>query len=227
MKKWDIESREQVGNRHKEKGLLCQDSTACLVAECRLAVALADATGKTDTSSKNSRGMAQLISQFLLEHYDMITKSDEEDISYNLMCRIEREILDKSQEYGIDKKELASTLLGLVIDTRSEAYYVIHLGDGLIAVQDEQAHIYRLSEPENGRKLSETILSTSETALKHLRICHGHLNTIRQFLLVSDGIYTGYYDMEKIEEIFRNENPHDILKESDDDQAYIKVAISE
>ena len=227
MKKWDIESRELVGSRHKEKGLLCQDGTACQMAEGRLAVALVDATGKTDTSSKNSRGMAQLLSHFLLEHYEDIRHSDEEDISYNLMCRIEKEILEKSQEYGLDKQEFASTLLGLVIDTSSEAYYMIHLGDGLIAVQDEKENIYQLSEPENGRKLKETILSTSEIALKHLRICHGHLNKIRQFILVSDGIYTGYYDMEKIEEIFRNENPHDILKESDDDQAYIKIAISE
>lgn len=226
MQRWDIESKELVGSRHREKGLLCQDSTACQVAEGKLAIALVDAVGTTDTSSKNSREMATLINQFLLEHFDMILTSDENTVSYNFMLQIEQRLSQKSKEYELDKKELASTLMGIVIDPEEGTYCMIHLGDGAIAAQEKSGKVYLLSEPENGRKLTETVLSTSEHALGHLRIHKGNLNKMKGIVLASDGIYKAHYDFEKLEEIFRSENPHDILKEKKDDQAYIKMIMS-
>lgn len=226
MQRWDIESKELVGSRHREKGLLCQDSTACQVSDGRLSIALVDAVGKTDTSSRNSREMATLINRFLLENFDMILTSDENTVSYNFMLQIEQTLSQKSKEYELDKKELASTLLGIVIDPGKEKYCMLHLGDGVIAVQEESGKVYLLSEPENGRKMTETVLSTSEHALGHLRIHKGNLDKMKGIVLASDGIYKAHYDFKKLEEIFWSENPHDILKEKNDDQAYIKMRMS-
>lgn len=224
MKRWDIESREVTGSRHKEKGLLCQDSTACQVAGGRLAISLVDGIGRTDKSSKNSRTMAMLINQFLLDNFEKIQSADESLVSYNFMLQIEEELLKKSKEYEIDRNELGSTLLGIVIDPEAEVYCMLHLGDGVIAIQTEKDKIYLLSEPENGRKLNETVLSTSERALKHLRVRKGKLNGTKGILLASDGVYKAHYNFKNLEEIFRSENPHDILREeNDDDQAYIKM----
>lgn len=221
--RWSVESDQLAGSRHRKKEMLCQDSTACQMSDGRLAIALVDGIGKTDKSAWNSKEMARMISQFLLENYTDIQQSEEVVVSYNLMLQVEQQISRKSKEYEISKKELASTLLGVAIDPEAGTYCTIHLGDGAIAMQDEDDKIYLLSEPENGEWINETVLSTSEHALKHLKVHKGKIQSIQSFLLISDGIFKGYYDLKKIEEIFHRNNHHVILKENEDDQAYIEI----
>lgn len=221
--KWEIDMEKLAGKRHRKRRMMCQDNTACLAQNCRQAAVLVDGIGQTDVNAKFGQVMADMTAAFLLDYFEEIRKAESREIAYNVMLRIERLISRKGKEYGVDKNELASTLLGVVIDPENDFFCCVHLGDGVIAVQTDQGEYRILSKTVNGRKSNETILTTSECALRAMEIQCGHLNDISGVLLASDGIYNSYPDMEKLKECFSKRDSRKLLVEGTDDQAFVRL----
>ena len=71
---------------------------------------------------------------------------------------------------------------------------IVHLGDGVIISVDKEIGVNKnedaiqiLSPPENGMTPRTTWLTTSESALNHLRLCFGNVGHYRRIILASDG----------------------------------------
>ena len=167
---WKVETIRLTGKRHRERGMLCQDNTACRKQDGRQAIALVDGIGQTDVNAEFGKMIAKWMTSFLLENYEEIQKADDQTIAYNLMLRVERILYGGCKEFVVKKEELSSTLLGAAIDQEANSYCLIHLGDGIVAARSKNDKVFILSGPMNGKKSNETILSTSEGAMKYVKI---------------------------------------------------------
>lgn len=79
------------------------------------------------------------------------------------------------------EKELASTLVICCVNEKKKTFCALHLGDGFIAIENKRGGIKILSHPTNGIKRNETVLSTTEMALKYVKVYRGELKDIQKF----------------------------------------------
>lgn len=221
---WRSESFRLTGKRHRENEIACQDHTASREQPGRYSISLVDGIGKTDINAKFGELMAEYINYFLQNNYEHIRETDEETIAYNLMLNVENILEQKCREFMVNKKELSSTLLGAVVDSETNTFCLIHLGDGVIAGRAKNDQIILLSKPLNGSLSNETVLSTSENALGYVKVRRGSLENIKEIMLVSDGIYNSHSDLDKLRKCFFQNDVHDILRETMDDQSFIKLS---
>lgn len=222
---WKLWKQSLRGKRHRKKEMMCQDQYACKKADGRLSVALVDGIGATDVNAKAGKRVAELTAAFFLEQAEHIKKADEYTIAYNLIKQIQRLLDQMSQEYGVNVKELSSTLLEIYIDPQEGRYVAVHLGDGIIAALDEEQKIRIISRPQNGRKLNETVLTTSDTALGNMRILKAPLGNIKTFVIATDGFYNSREDSTSLKNVFMHTKKDVKIEEKTDDQTVIKIQL--
>ena len=105
-----------------------------------------------------------------------------------LVSAMQEKLQTCATEHGVPFQELASTLLFACVrrSSRSLAYIVGHLGDGVIGIRVNG--ITRvLSTPDNGEFANSTTFMTSHQAPTALRMHTGRVNESIGFILMSDG----------------------------------------
>jgi serine/threonine protein phosphatase PrpC len=223
---WKLWGQSLRGRRHRKKEMMCQDQYACKTADGRLSVALVDGIGTTDVNAKAGKRVAELTVAFFMEQAEHIKESDEYTIAYNLMKRIQRLLDQMSDEYGVHVKELSTTLLGIYIDPGEGRYVAVHLGDGIIAAWDGNQKIRVISKPQTGRKLNETVLTTSDTALGNVRILKAPLGNTKTFVMATDGFYNNWEDRASLNNVFMHSKKDVRIEERTDDQTVIKIQLT-
>jgi len=218
---WKHQVKIEKGLLHEMRGMQCQDFAEVKEENEKISIALVDGRGNTDYNAIAMKKITKTLNNFMLAHFEEIYRCGKENISYNLLLRISRVIDAMSEEYQVERKELSSTLLAFCVDEETERYCAIHLGDGVIAAQSLADEIQILSEPTNGEKLNETVLSTSEFARKYLKSYKGYIGDIEKIMLASDGVYNDSQDRKNISFYFRGNKKDDILDKKQDDQSMI------
>lgn len=92
-----------------------------------------------------------------------------------------------AQAHQASFQEFASTLLLLAIDLVTGQYLALHLGDGCILGISQEGDIFPISQPENGLTMYHTWLTTSDSAVFHLRISYGNVHKKGRILLMTSG----------------------------------------
>lgn len=216
----------QKGIRHENNHLACQDYADVAWDGRKVSIALADGQGKTDINAAAMVEIVNKINEFLLTWYERMIDWNEEVpvIVENFMLQIRRLIEQMSSRWNVTYRELSSTLLGCCIDFETNTYCAVHLGDGVILVKNKYKELEVLSEPFNGIKENETILSTSENTLRYVKIYRGSLQEIKGVILASDGVYKDILDLEKMEKYYTEGRRNGILDhKTEDDQAVIML----
>lgn len=130
--------------------------------------------------------VAQYIKEKSLTHLSHYAYLDE--IRYEIIRVIRNTLSELSRQYDAELSEFSSTLLIMAIDTVTNNYFTIHLGDGaILAVTDNECIM--LSEPENGITSRYTWLTTSCNAMHHIRLYSGSVKDLglRRIVLLTDG----------------------------------------
>lgn len=180
----------QQGVSHKISDTPCQDSVLIKKAEGYLFLGLADGAG----SARHSDIGSNLILKFLAVHmqisFDYYTKN-EAVANKNLLGRIHLALTKIAHMKEVKVEDLSSTLLFVAI------YYgeiiIVHIGDGVIGILDEEDTLSVLSEPENGEYAHLTYFTTTLNANK-IRIYKGNIRDINGLVLMSDGVEDSLYD---------------------------------
>lgn len=131
-----------------------------------------------------------------------------------LVKEMRKRILSMAGNQNISYKEFASTLLAIAIDLRSGEYILLHLGDGCAVSIPRGGSIKILSAPENGFSLYHTWFTTSDSAVRHLRVAFGSIADKRRLLLMSDGadcFYRGININRKAEALLQYGSQEEIL----------------
>lgn len=220
-KLWQYEAKCITGRRHREKGLLCQDRVAYREKGQHQVIVLVDGIGKTDRNIIAGEKVAEYTAEFLIERFDEIMLDTPENIRRELLRGIHYIIGNLMVEFEMSKTEFASTVLAVCIDQKTKQYCGVHLGDGIILNRSDCLEI--LSYPMNGWKKNQTYLTTSENAVKEMKVLKGDLSSISEIILMSDGTYD--YPLQKIElsnyinDVFQKA----IELQQEDDQGIIRL----
>ena len=214
--KWIWHSIVQTGIQHKKRKMECQDYVNIKPQKEKISMALLDGRGYSDKNAEAVRKMADVLNQFMLTFYDNIFKESEEIVAYNFMLQVQKKLEILSKELEAQKKELASTLLACCVNEEKETFCAIHLGDGFIATKNKRGGIRILSHPTNGVRKNETVLSTTETALKYVKVYRGELKDTKEILMASDGNYDWSISKKVLEECFLKVKKKKLLSGIDD-----------
>lgn len=104
-----------------------------------------------------------------------------------LMRQIRRALLDLSGSGGGAFEDYASTVLAMAVEPATGRFLMIHLGDGCAVGLTRDGRLLLLSDPENRVNGRYTWLTTSETAVPHMRVTNGCLQDLKRIYLMTDG----------------------------------------
>ena len=107
---------------------------------------------------------------------------------------------DTSNLLRISSEKLSATLLGIAAAGTEAA--VFHIGDGAVAVLNNDSSVECLSLPENRDRHNATWFTVDKDAIKHMRITRVDLTNAKALLLMSDGVYQGKEPLDAALELF-------------------------
>ncbi len=221
---WDTIEFARTGSRNREKGLKCQDFIAYAEHDTVQVITLADGTGDDDYARLGAGRSCQVLAALLSENYEQIYKMEEDHIQFNVAANTKTELILLCDRYGIDIKQLQSTLMGVAIDHKSGTFLAVHLGDGKIIFRRNDV-CRTLSGPENGRTRRHTFLTSMQKMGSHVRIRKGRIDDIQLFMLLSDGWLDVEYEKEpaKLYEAVGNKKYLDMIRDHVDDLSCISL----
>ena len=180
----------EQGVSHKISDTPCQDSIFVKQEDSYLFLGLADGAG----SAKHSDIGSSLILKFLAMHmqisFDYYLR-DIEMSNRNLLDRIHLALVAIAKMKNVEIKDLSSTLQFIVV--YYDEFIIVHIGDGVIGMLDENDTLSVLSEPENGEFSHMTYFTTTLDA-KRVRIYRGDMKELNGLILMSDGIEESLYN---------------------------------
>ncbi len=218
---WKCEISVKKGKRHVQKNMLCQDRVAYRREGTKQSIALRDGIGKTDLNVIAGEKTVEIVNEFLIRRFDEFRTDKRKGVGHALIKEIYGVYGDMMEQFSQPVSEFASTILGLCIDTETNEYCAIHLGDGAILCRGDRNRV--LSYPVNGMTKDETYLTTSAHIPEKMKLYRGTLDQITAFVLCSDGVYE---ERKKLWDIFgylEQEERSIELPERDDDQSIIQL----
>lgn len=167
--------------------LKCQDRAAYKEKESRQAIAMVDGAGQTNWNPIAGERIANLVTEFMIEHFEDILYETKTYVGRILMKQIYDCIFIMMNHYDQPAKEFNFTILGACIDHGKGTYCTIHLGDGVIVSGGKNRRV--ISYPYNGKNENETCLVLSDQALRNLKFHSGNADEIQYLALCTDGVY--------------------------------------
>ena len=163
----------------------CQDQLACTVVGSRtLVAAVADGAGSAALAERGAEVAVETVIQVLSHALDA-GRSD-----YHAMLReaavVAREaVLTEAQQYGSEPRDLASTLLVVVVGPSGGG--ALQIGDGVIAVSDDANGWCWVFWPQRGEYANTTHFLTGEDAVERLQI-EPFVGKVTDVALMTDGL---------------------------------------
>lgn len=180
---------QACGSRHRHAGQPCEDVTLTRIDGDLLFCGLADGQSGTRYGSEGGRACLEAVADYI--HSRGIGNLIQAPFPDELPCEIVKsfrpKLLSLAESSSAPMKEFASTLLGMAMDLKNGKYILIHLGDGSAVSILRTGEPVIISPPENGISPCHTWLTTSDTAVAHLRVAFGSLENKSRILLLSDG----------------------------------------
>ena len=175
------------GTSHIFSEVPCQDYAGCVKKNSVGVLALSDGAGSCFRSQETAEQVVQWTLNQLSENFDELYELAASDLE-EMKRRIVQEIQRVLEESDVEPADGYCTLLFFCVNEDGR-WLAGHIGDGVILIQEAEASMQILSEPENGEYKNETffINEPEEKAVAHLRIYMGNANLPFRVLLSSDG----------------------------------------
>lgn len=178
-----------TGRHHLRAGEPCQDSVFFDCTDRLAFFGLADGQSGKRYSAEGGqlalRALCHTLRGRTLEELEQLRYPDE--LQYQLLHAVRTALQAKAAQYQVSEEEFASTLMLLMIDRCTGRCMYLHLGDGTLFGIPADGAAQTLSVPDNGWLAHSTWLTTSGSALLHLRVRFGSILPYRHLLLLTDG----------------------------------------
>lgn len=110
-----------------------------------------------------------------------------DEVQYELIHTIRQQLDFLARIRETDAKDFSSTICSIAANPMDGNFVLTHLGDGCIVGLTTDNHLRILSAPENGITRYHTYLTTSPSALTHVRLSQGKLQNYRAIYIMTDG----------------------------------------
>lgn len=180
------------GRSHVENSIPCQDACSYKkISEDAGIFAIADGAGSAKNSEIGSKLIVETSIKITSNYLKKISinKRNCKNIIFNIFKETRTELIKKSNELNTDVKNLAATLI-LVLMYPNKIISG-HIGDGgVVAHLSNKDDFIIISEPERQEYINETTFITSNNWDSALRIIHKNIK-IDNIFVFSDGIQRG------------------------------------
>lgn len=180
----------QQGVSHRISDTPCQDSVLVKQEDSYLFLGLADGAGSAKYSDIGSKLILRFLSmqmQISFEYYKRNAAASNKE----LLEKIHLALISIADVKKIKVKDLSSTLLFIAVYYGE--YMVVHIGDGVVGILDEDDNLSVLSEPENGEFSHYTYFTTSLDS-NRVRVYRGDVDKLNGLILMSDGVEESLYN---------------------------------
>ncbi len=187
----------------------------------RQVIVLCDGASCCKHSAAGAELLSRTAGRFLIREMDRLVRLGHREIQQAVFEEGMNAIEEYAAEHHSLPEDYACTLLALCIDHKKKEYISLHLGDGMILCRCDRPYV--LSKPANGIHRYETYLFLKKN-MNRIRVRIGNLDSVRSFMLVTDGMYENCYS-------YGNETAEKLahIKQLDpaaDDQTYIRITAS-
>lgn len=179
-----------IGTRNLDKGNENEDVVFIDESSDLLFYGLADGQSGKNHCRKGGVETLKTVFQYLRqEGIDcLINREHIDEIQYEVIHLIRKTIEELASKENTDRAEFASTLVVFAYDKQTNNFIVLHLGDGgVIGVRKQNEELTIVGPPDNGITANYTWLTTSPSALSHLRVYFGNINKFSRIVLFTDG----------------------------------------
>ncbi|MBO4242740.1 MAG: protein phosphatase 2C domain-containing protein, partial [Clostridiales bacterium] len=184
-----------IGQKHRQRGIPCEDSSCTLSRNGVDVVVVADGAGsKQYTHARfGSAGAVNTIAELLTDHFDALYNENREAAVRSLIiAALNITFADLVKEHKLDSIDrLSCTLLFCAVKDRR--MIAGHIGDGLI-VRVSPSGVSPLTMPQNGTNASSTYFVTAPHAADYLRLIKTTTDDIHAIALMTDGVQDSVYD---------------------------------
>ena len=184
-----------MGQKHKGRGVPCEDSSIAVQRDGVSCVVVADGAGsKQYTHARfGSKSACDTVSELLINYFDALYYENREAAVRSLIiAAVHVGFANFMEQYKLDTLErLSCTLLFCAVKDRR--VIAGHIGDGLIACVSENG-VRPLTMPQNGANASSTYFVTAPHAADYLRIIKTTTDDIHGIALMTDGVQDSVYD---------------------------------
>ena len=185
VRKWLGAVAAARGRGHISRNIVCQDKVLYAYGNDVSAIALTDGAGSAINSQLGAEKSASVIANMLIGSFEEIYGNPSSGaVAEAIIKNIRKGLQQLADEYGMELKTLASTLLAVAV--RGDKYIYLHLGDGVIAAF-RKGRTFMASAPANGEFANSTVFTTSDRAEDYMQLGKGVLGDIEGFVLLSDG----------------------------------------
>ena len=183
-----------MGQKHRQRGVPCEDSSLALERNGVHVVAIADGAGsKQYTHARyGSECAVNAIADLLCDNFDVIYNENREAAVRSLIiAAVHIKFADLLVEHKLDSIErLSCTLLFCAVKDRR--MIIGHIGDGLIA-KVSSSGISPLTMPQNDNA-GKTYFVTAAHAGDYLRLIKTTTDDVHAVTLMTDGVQDSVYD---------------------------------
>ena len=188
-----VASATRQGVSHKVSGTPCQDSILLKRDEEYTFLGLADGAGSAKHSDIGSKLILEFLSLHMYISFGYYQKNIEIS-SQNLLGQIHLALVAIAEMKNVDIHDLSSTLQLIAI--YRDDFIIVHIGDGVIGILDENEKLSVLSHPQNGEYSHLTYFTTTMDE-KNVRIYRGEMQNLKGCILMSDGVEESLYDYQE------------------------------
>lgn len=180
------------GRGHIKDNIPCQDKTYSLCKNGTHVIALADGAGSAKFSHFGAAYVTKKICENLVDEFNLyFEEKDGVAVKRKILNFLLNGLETMAFENSATLKDFASTLLVVAISL--DRYIIIHIGDGVIGyLKDNELKV--ATQPDNGEFVNTTFFVTSKDVVKKMRLMKGYLNSIKGFILMSDGTEVSFYN---------------------------------
>lgn len=177
------------GARHRRNRQPCEDVIWMRTTRDYLFCGLADGQSGTKYGPEGGRICLEAVADYIDSAgiAAILEAPFPDELPCAMVKAFRRQLLSFAQSSAVSRKELASTLLAVVVERKTGNYVLLHLGDGYAVSVPQAGDPVLISAPENGIASYHTWLTTSDTAVAHLRVTFGTLEDKKRLLLATDG----------------------------------------
>lgn len=196
MKKIKIKTFNQPGTYHKSLGMESEDYNKVIVNGDYVYSILSDGFGSTGVGRVAAETTVEATAEFCFKNGEKFFTENERQVAKKLVFDVQQKLAGSAHEIGHHPFDMQSTLVLLCVDTKSQKYVTVHIGDGLISkTTDKKTEI--ISYPENGVTKQYTYPVYDENVFKHLRLHSGKYEENTTFISSSDGIFENCFCTEE------------------------------
>lgn len=195
MSKVKVAAVTLMGQKHKNRGVPCEDYSLATEENGVSVVVVSDgAGGKQYTHARyGSKIACETVADLLIKHFDAIYNENRDAAIKNLViAAIHANMADAIEEHQLDSLErLSCTLLFCAVKDRR----VIcgHIGDGVM-VRVSSSGVSPITMPQNGQNASSTYFITANHAADYMRLSKTTIDDIHGIALMTDGVQDMVYD---------------------------------